>query len=73
MPGLLIKDLPPELHQRLKESAARHHRSLTKEALVLLEEALARPRRDAEPPRTFQGRVPMTEDLLERARGERPD
>lgn len=73
MPGLLIKDLPPELHQRLKESAARHHRSLTKEALALLEEALARPRRDVEPPRTFRGRVPMTEDLLERARRERPD
>lgn len=71
MPGLLIKDLPRELHQKLKESATRHHRSLAKEALALLEEALAKPPRDTEPPRTFQGRVPLTEDLLDRAKRER--
>ncbi len=41
MPGLLIKDLPPELHKKLKESAARHHRSMTKEALYLLERGLS--------------------------------
>ena len=41
MPGLLIKDLPPELHKKLKESAARHHRSMTKEALYILERGLA--------------------------------
>ena len=41
MPGLLIKNLPPELHRKLKESAARHHRSMTKEALYLLERGLS--------------------------------
>lgn len=41
MPGLLIKDVPDELHQKLKARAARNRRSLTKEALVLLETALA--------------------------------
>lgn len=40
MPGLLIKDFPPELHQKLKEEAARNHRSMTRQALVLLEQAL---------------------------------
>lgn len=40
MPGLLIKDFPPELHVRLKQEAARHHRSMTRQALVLLEQAL---------------------------------
>ena len=40
MPGLLIKDLPSELHRKLKEQAARHHRSMTKEALALLLTAL---------------------------------
>jgi plasmid stability protein len=41
MPGLLIKDLPPDLHKKLKESAERHHRSMTKEALYLLERGLS--------------------------------
>ena len=47
MPGLLIKDFPPELHRRLKDEAARHHRSMTRQALALLEQALAGPARDA--------------------------
>jgi plasmid stability protein len=47
MPGLLIKDFPPELHRRLKEEAVRYHRSMTRQALALLEQALAAPARDA--------------------------
>ena len=47
MPGLLIKDFPPELHRRLKQEAARHHRSMTRHALALLEQALAAPARNA--------------------------
>lgn len=47
MPGLLIKDFPPELHRRLKQEAARHHRSITRQALALLEQALAAPARNA--------------------------
>ena len=43
MTGLLIKDFPPELHRRLKEAAARSHRSMTRQALVLLEQALSAP------------------------------
>ena len=47
MPGLLIKDFPPELHRKLKEEAARHHRSMTRQALALLEQALSSPARNA--------------------------
>lgn len=47
MPGLLIKDFPPELHRRLKEEAARYHRSMTRQALALLEQALNAPVRNA--------------------------
>jgi plasmid stability protein len=47
MAGLLIKDFPPELHRRLREEAARHHRSMTRQALALLEQALTAPARDA--------------------------
>jgi plasmid stability protein len=41
MPALLIKDLPAALHQRLKLEAEKHHRSMTKEALCLLEQGLS--------------------------------
>ena len=47
MSGLLIKDFPPELHRKLKEEAARHHRSMTRQALALLEQALSGPARNA--------------------------
>lgn len=47
MPGLLIKDFPPELHRKLKEEAARYHRSMTRQALALLEQALSAPARNA--------------------------
>ncbi len=47
MPGLLIKEFPPELHRRLKQEAARHHRSMTGQAMALLEQALTGPARDA--------------------------
>lgn len=68
MAGLLIKDLPPELHQALKEQAARHHRSMTKEVVVLLERAL-RQRDHSEhlaPP--FKGRFPLTDEFIDRAK-----
>jgi plasmid stability protein len=40
MPGLLIKDLPKRLHSRLKRRASLHRRSLSAEAILLLEQAL---------------------------------
>jgi plasmid stability protein len=46
MPGLLIKDLPTELHQKLKTRASANRRSLSSEAITILENALRdRPRR----------------------------
>lgn len=47
MPGLLIKDFPHELHRRLKEEAARNHRSMTRQALALLEQGLSGPAKNA--------------------------
>ena len=47
MPGLLIKDFPKELHRRLKAEAARHHRSMTRQAMALLEQALTAPDKGA--------------------------
>jgi len=49
MPTLTLKNVPPELHERLKESARRHRRSMNSEAITLLERALMPARwRDAE-------------------------
>lgn len=39
MPSLVIKDFPAALHGRLREDAARHHRSLTRQVIHLLENA----------------------------------
>ncbi|NTW04199.1 MAG: hypothetical protein HGA19_23515, partial [Oscillochloris sp.] len=41
MAAILIKDIPADLHERLREAAVRDHRSLSKEVIALLEAALA--------------------------------
>jgi plasmid stability protein len=41
MPTITLKNVPDELHRRLKERAERHHRSLNREAIRCLEEAVA--------------------------------
>jgi plasmid stability protein len=48
MPTLTIKRLPEELHERLKERAERHRRSMNNEVITILEEALMPSRRSAE-------------------------
>ena len=72
MPGLLIREVPPELHKKLKQRARAHRRSLGREALVLLEQALEDP---AGPPTLeeidkmrVRGAKPLTQDLINRAR-----
>jgi plasmid stability protein len=72
MPGMLIKEVPEELHRRLKERAAANRRSLSREVLVMLETAMAEP---AGPPTLEEvdrlrvaGARPLTQDLLDRAR-----
>ena len=69
MPGFVIKDLPKDLHRKLKEQAARHRRSMTKEALALLEQGLgAAVQVKAAAP--FKGRFALTDRFLDRARRE---
>ena len=48
MATLTIKNLPEELHKRLKENAAQHRRSINSEILALLEEGLHPRRRTAD-------------------------
>jgi hypothetical protein len=42
MPSLTLKDIPDDLLHRLREAAERERRSLTQQALVLIEGGLAR-------------------------------
>ena len=68
MPGLLIKDLPDAIHARLRRRAKANRRSMTAEALVILERHLAE---DAGPPTLeavdamrVRGRAPLTDALI---------
>ena len=71
MPGLVIKDLPENLHRKLKAQAVRHHRSMTKEVLAVLERALSDEDRlqDVVPP-PFKGRFALTDEFIDQARRE---
>ena len=69
MPRLLIKDMPIAVHQKLKARAAQNSRSMTKEAIYLLEEALF----DEMPahlklPTPFQGTFLLTDEWLDQAK-----
>jgi plasmid stability protein len=72
MPGLLIRDLPEDLHRKLKERAARNRRSLTKEALVILETALSGTNTSEGPetPMPFKGRFLLTDEWIDQAKRE---
>jgi len=72
MPGLLIKDFPKDLHEQLKNRAARNHRSLTREALAILEAALAgradRPSLTLIDRRRIRGPKPLTDSIIRRGK-----
>jgi plasmid stability protein len=72
MPGLLIRDLPDDLHQKLKERAASNRRSLAKETLVILETALrgADVVETLEPPIPHKGRFQLTDEWIDQAKRE---
>ena len=54
MPSLLIKDLTQATHRQLREQAKAHHRSMQKEAALLLNSLLG-----AEPIAAFADRFKM--------------
>jgi len=45
MPAVIVRDMPVEMHRRLKSEALRHHRSMNQEVIAILEKELtaARP------------------------------
>lgn len=42
MPSITIKNIDPDLYERLKKQAAEHRRSINNEAIILLERCLFR-------------------------------
>ncbi len=69
MPALVIKDLPVELHQRLKEDAAQHHRSMTQQAICILEQGLHRVR-TIPPFKAYKGTLALTNEFIDAAKRE---
>lgn len=66
MSTLVIKNFPEELHARLKALAQRHHRSVTKEVVTLIESVLAMPGQSSKlspPPELTGGYRPTIEDI----------
>ncbi len=71
MPGLVIKNLPPTLHRKLKKQAARNHRSMTKQVLAILERILSEEREpEEETPPPLKGRFPLTRKFIDKAKRE---
>ncbi|NNE63217.1 MAG: Arc family DNA-binding protein [Gammaproteobacteria bacterium] len=69
MPSLVIKNLPEELHVKLKEQAARHHRSMTREAIAILSDGVGQ-MNTREMPAPYRGRIPITDELINEAKRE---
>jgi len=69
MASILLKNIPEDLHRRLREQAVRHHRSLNKEVIAVLEESVSVPAPQTLPPPVRPKRR-LTQLLLDRARRE---
>ena len=65
MPALVLKKISRPLHASLKRNAISHHRSMTQEAIHLLEQGLGL--NPADFPSPVRGRRPITQKLLDQA------
>jgi plasmid stability protein len=45
---ITVKNIPPELYERLKQSAVLHHRSINSEVIALIEASIAAKKRKPE-------------------------
>jgi plasmid stability protein len=73
MSTLVIKNLPEDLHEKLKEQAKRNHRSVTKEVVSLIECSVAgreanRPPRIAEPRDRYEPDIDEIRKAIEEGR-----
>lgn len=68
MTDLLIRQLPEDLHNRLKARARANRRSVTQEVLILLEQSLVSGETYMEPPQPLQGAFDIDDEWLSQAR-----
>ena len=75
MATLTLKNVPDRLYSKLKKSAVAHRRSLNREAIVYLEQALAAPRVDPQVLLTdlerfhrSLGKARLTDEILDEAK-----
>ena len=68
MASLLIKNIPKSLHKKLKELAEQHRRSMNKEAVVLLEEAVSQSYEVGEFGSALKGKFGLTREFLGKAK-----
>lgn len=69
MPALVIKNLPTDLHRRLKEDAYENHRSMTQQAIYLLEKGLHRVQ-PIPPLKAHKGTFLLTNQFMNEAKRE---
>ncbi len=67
MSGFAFKHFPEHLHSLLKARALKNHRSMTQEALSILERDLLEPETPKLPP-PRKGKFPLTEEWLKRVK-----
>jgi len=67
MAAIMIKDVPKEAHQWLKEEASRNRRSMKQQLLHLIDQARLRPLKPIPPPLRIKTRKPFTQKWLRKA------
>ncbi|ROO23734.1 FitA-like ribbon-helix-helix domain-containing protein [Salinisphaera orenii] len=69
MSTLIVKNLPDDLHERLRQLAKRNHRSVTKQVIHIIESSLSGQSEPINRPSsiTVQGGRPMSRKELETA------
>ncbi|MFH0881064.1 MAG: hypothetical protein V2A34_15220 [Lentisphaerota bacterium] len=67
MPALLIKDFPANIHKWLKQEAVRNRRSMTQQAISILEQGMHRvkPIPLCKP---YKGAFPITDEFINKAK-----
>ena len=74
---ITVKNIPPELYERLKQSAVLHHRSINSEVIALIEASIAAKKRkpedflaSARAIREKTGRYELKQEFIDKAKRE---
>ncbi|MBC8322603.1 MAG: Arc family DNA-binding protein [Candidatus Marinimicrobia bacterium] len=68
MPDILIKKIPSVLHSEIKNQAKKHHRSMNKEIITILENVLLNGDYKIELPAPLSVSEPIDEDFINQAK-----